>query len=917
MPTGRHIQTSFAAGEFDPLLWSREDVTFFYNSARRVENATPLPQGGAKRREGWRLLYPQRGELDAISLAGATVTAPNGGTAGNAKDGNTATLLTTTTPIGTTDPYVIASVDFGGSVDLSALDIDGLRLIGASVSAPVILQSSPDNATWTTRDTFNVGSNAYTRRFAAPPDQLLGSARYWRIAVSSSVDMGAATAELGEIYAWSEAGYTTGGTEPGENQIFRLTSSISDEYALVLTAGVVDVFRYDTGVWVASLPVPHGDATVRRTKATPNLDTVIFYHQDVQTWLIQRLGSDGDWRSGPVVFDSVTRFAFDDANVSGGVNEKQVLNFSSMAAGNKLVLEYEGETTAEITWNATAATNAAALATAMEGLANVTDVTGAVYDGTGVDADLSIEFVGVDGKKPWPIIIVNILTGSGTVTIDRLQFGKPDTDDLFSATRGWPACGAFYQGRHWMGGFKARPDLLVGSRAGAIFDFKEDADPVAGSPIAVAPNVDDRVEILSLYPGRHLQIFTTSTEFYIPNEPITIDNIALKATSRLGAGEFTQAVDVQGGTLFVDRNGRALREYLFTDAEQSYSAEPVSLLAGHLLAVPRSMALRRGSDVDKPTMLFLANTARDRFGDLVPAAVCVIDRAQQVTAFVRIDTEGTPLSFGASQNGEAVVMVQRQVAGIAWNFLEVFDEDAMSDCSAFITNPDVEEFTATADQTVFTYTFTSPLVAADVAAWSFDGIRWQRLGGYTVDLGAKTVTFDDGRALGEEIRINRRRDTITLGTAGAHLEGVEVYAHGDGLPLGLYTSAAGVIDLGDSRYDFEAEVGLYQVPRIVMHTYKGKGEISPTMANMRIFQALIAMERTGAITIGTESTRQRPIPLRKFGSGETDPTLEEMLFSGVKRIAGVGSWEKEPCLVISQDAPMPWLIRSITYDVRF
>ncbi len=917
MPTGRHIQTSFSAGEFDPLLWSREDVTFFYNSARKVENAIPLPQGGAKRREGLRLLYPQRGPLDPISMAGATVAAPNGGTAGNAKDGNDATLLTTTTPIGATNPYVIASVDFGGSVDLSALDIAGLRLIGATAAAPVVLQSSPNNATWTTRGVINVGTNAYTRRFAAPPDQLLGSARYWRIAVASPVNLGAATAELGEIRAWNEAGYTTGGTVPGEVQIFRLTASIADEYALILTAGVVDIVRYDTGVWVASLPVPHGDATVRRTKATPNLDTVIFYHQDVQTWLVQRLGSDGDWRSGPVEFDTVARFAFDDANVSGGVNEKQILNFSSMAASDRVVLEYEGETSAEVVWSATAATNASALATALQGLSRITSVTGTVYNGTGVDADLALEFTGADGKRPWPIIIVNILTGSGTVTIDRLQFGAPDTDDLWSASRGWPGCGAFYQGRHWMGGFKARPDILVGSRAGAIFDFKADTDPVAGSPIAVAPNVDDRVEIMSLYPGRHLQIFTTSTEFYIPSEPITVDNIALKATSRLGASEFTQPVDVQGGTLFVDRNGRALREYLFTDAEQSYSAEPVSLLAGHLLALPRSVALRRGSDVDKPTMLFMANTGRDRFGNLVPAAVCVIDRAQQVTAFVRIDTEGTPLAFGASQNGQALAVVARQVAGIPWNFLEAFDEDAMSDCTAFISNPDVQEFTATAAQTVFTYAFASPVLATDIAAWRYDGIRWERLGGFTVNLGAKTVTFAQGRAAGELIRINRRRDTITLGSGAAHLAGVEVYAHGDGLPLGMFTSAGGIIDLGDARYDFTAEVGLYQVPRIVMHPYKGKGEISPTMANMRIFQTLIAMERTGALSIGTESTRQRPVPLRKFGSGQADPTLEEMLFSGVKRIAGIGSWEKEPCLVISQDAPMPWLVRSLTYDVRF
>jgi len=913
MPTGRHIQTSLAAGEFDPLLWSREDVTFFYNSARRISNVTPLPQGGGKRREGWRLLYPQRGTLEAISLGGATVTAPNGGTAANAKDGNTATLLTTTVAIGTTNPYVIASVDFGGSVDLSALDVIGLRLIGSSVSAPVILQSSPDNAAWTTRDTINVGATEYDRRYAAPPDQLLGSARYWRLAVSAPATLGTATAELAELRAWSEAGYTTGGTTPGEVQTLRLTSSIADEYALVLVAGTVDIFRFDTGVWVASVPVPHTDATIRRTKATPSLDTLIMYHADIQTYQVQRLGSDGDWRSGPVIFDSVTKFAFDDANVSGGQNEKQSLILASTSVGDTLVFEVDGEITGVVTLSATLGANIIAFENAINALTRVTSVDVDVP----VSGNYVIEFIGVDGKKPWPIIVCNIITGSGTANIERVQDGRPDTDDLFSATRGWPGCGAFYQGRHWMGGFKARPDLLVGSRAGAIFDFRADEDPIAGSPIAVAPNVDDKVEIMAIYPGRHLQIFTSSTEFYIPDEPITVDNIALKATSRLGAGEFTLPVDVQGGTLFVDRNGRAIREYLFTDAEQSYSAEPVSLLAGHLVAQPRSVALRRGSDIDKPTMLLLANTGVDRLGNTVPASVCVIDRAQQVTAFVRITTEGTPLSFVCSQNGEALTVCNRDLAGVAWNFLEKFDEDCMSDCSVILDNPDVEEFTATAAQTVFTYTFASPILETDVAAWRYTGVRWERLGGYTVDLTAKTVTFAEGRELGEEIRINRRKGEITLGSSGAHLAGVEVYVHGDGLPLGFFTSVGGIIDLEDSRFDFSTEVGLYQIPDIILHPYKGKGEISPTMANMRVFQTLLAMERTGAISIGTQSTRQRPVPLRKFGSGQTDPFLEELLFSGVKRIAGIGSWEKEPCLRISQDAPMPFLLRSITYDVRF
>ena len=48
-----------------------------------------------------------------------------------------------------------------------------------------------------------------------------------------------------------------------------------------------------------------------------------------------------------------------------------------------------------------------------------------------------------------------------------------------------------------------------------------------------------------------------------------------------------------------------------------------------------------------------------------------------------------------------------------------------------------------------------------------------------------------------------------------------------------------------------------------------------------------------------------------------DPVLEEVLFTGPKRISGIGRWELEPTLVITQLVPMPFLLRSVTYDVRY
>lgn len=1011
MPTSRHIQTSLSAGEFDPLLWSREDVSFFYNSARIIENAVPLPQGGAKRREGWRYRALQRGPISEISLGGATVTGTNGGTTGNLTDGDettlfqtgssktisvisnanpavvtatghgyatgdrvridgvqgmgvpsgvtasitnatqanpcvitaaghgfstgdtieitgvsgmtelnndtyTITVLTSDTfslnstdstgftaystggtaeqilatsinghqgaitvltvdtfsldgfdssalgsyssggtavkGIGQATEYEVLRLDLGYAQAVSLVDARDLRLVefpaGIS-SADLTLQRSSDGLTWTDADTFAVGNVAYDRRFAAAPDQLLGTARYWRVIVDnpSAVDLQGATVELTQAEMHLEAGYSTGGTV-GEFSIHRLTATIQDEYILMLTAGCCDIFRGSDGAWVACSSIPHANAQVSDIKSAPNLDTLILYQQDQPPWVVQRLGSEANWRSNALVFNTITEFPFDSGNVGGGKNEIQFLRFDDMANGHKLLVEYNGEASDEIVWTTTAATNAANLEAAIEGLTDITSATVRVSEGSDQNAELEIEFTGKDGNKPWPILVIDILTGDGTVVLSRKQFGKKGFDALWSATRGYPSCGTFYQGRHWMGGFKARPDVLVGSRAGALFDFKEDADPVAASPIVVAPNIDDQVTIQNIYPGRHLQIFTSSAELYVPDEPITIDNIALKVTSRHGSNPQVKPVNVQGGTMFVDRNGRALREYIFTDAEQSYSAEPVSLLAGHLMSSPRSLMLRRARDVDEPTLLLAANTGTDRNGNEVPAAMIVIDRAQQVTGFFRVKTQGKPLEFATTQGGDAFAVVERDLAGETWHFLEQFDDAFMSDCSVSIAGS-----------------------------------------GSTIDV-----------------------------SAYPWLEGQEVEVHGDGLPLGAFTVASGSIDLGDGTYSSSAEVGLRQVPRIVLHPYKGKGDLSPTMQNMRVFRALIQLERTGAVAItGHDGGRPRQVSLQNYDSGLMDPTLEEVLFTGPKRIGGLGRWQKEPTVEITQIEPMPFLMRSITYDVRF
>lgn len=925
MPVGRHAQLSLANGEFDELLHSREDVSFFYTSAFLIENVVPLSQGGGKRREGLCVINRQRNGRTLETVEAADLTATNGGTVANLIDGDLDTAFLTTTAIGTTAEYVVFEIDFGSATRLSAIEVDQLAfsgLPGGVTEGNVTLQYSSNAITWVDLQTIAVGTSAFNRRLSFDTQTNINR-RYWRLIVDNvggATDFSTAVVTVGEIRAVRHGTAYDAGT-PEASKILRLTSTIDDEFILWLTHGVADIYRSDTREWVSSVAIPHTATQIDELQFATNLDTMILYHPDVPPHLIQRLGSDENWRSNEVIFDSVTEFPFSDAT-TGGQNEIQQFDFANMSGSSNWVIELNGEISSEQSWNTQSIVRDRIEAQLLE-LTDIDTVTVTSDGGDSGGFDFIIEFTGNSGLEPFPLLVINILD-AGEVVVLRRQYGRPNFDTLWNATRGYPSCGAFYQGRHWMGGFKARPDVLVGSRSGEPFDFREDADPVASSPIVVSPNVDEQVTIQSIFPGRHLQVFTSSAETYVPDEPITPDNIAFSITSRYGHSDDTQPVELQGATIFVDRNGRAIREYLFVDAEQSYSAEPISLLAGHLVSGPQSMTLQRARDVDEPARLLIANTGTSRSGELVPAAQVTIDRAQQVTGFARMTTNGTFERFATTQSGDAFTTVRRTFSDVGkeWVYLEAFVDSALLDGSVIVENTDVTTGTGTGSQTVFSYSFSSPSSDADVAVWTRTSAfqPWQRVAAsdYTVSLGGQTVTFNTAPASGLLIRINLRQNMVDLfpnNNVPEHFDGATLSAVADGgRYLGDFTDGGGNLDFGTGRWDFTIELGLSFLARVVLHPYKGRGDTSPTMTNQRIFRSLLQFNRTRSARVGIFGQTLSDVPMIDDGS---DLSLEATLFSGEVRVEGFRGWEIEPKLEITQSKPEPWLLRSATYDVRF
>ena len=258
---------------------------------------------------------------------------------------------------------------------------------------------------------------------------------------------------------------------------------------------------------------------------------------------------------------------------------------------------------------------AANIRTALRNLEAVgTDGVTVEYDDENTDdADFTITFNGATtGSRPWGVLFINPISTEFAVKSNAsvLRPGRRGGEPVWSAARGYPRCGLFYQERLWVAGSKALPNYLWATRSQTIDDFNVETDD-DDFGIAVPADSNDVPMILYLETGRHLQLFTTSAEFYAPIsevDALTPKNITLRRTTAKGAEPGLGVLDIDGGTFFVQRLGKTLREFLFADVDLAYNSDNVSLLASHLINQPVAMALKRATSTEDADRIFLCNT---------------------------------------------------------------------------------------------------------------------------------------------------------------------------------------------------------------------------------------------------------------------------------------------------------------------
>ena len=646
------IQANFSSGELDPLLKARVDLNQYQNAAEKLTNVLVQPQGGVRRRNGLKHLMeipsaasPANGTRmvpfefsvsDSYMLVfasqrmyvfkdGALITNING--SGN--DYLTTTAVTSS---------VLSTMCWTQSADTLILTQEDMR-------TQKIVRGATD-ANWTISDlTFNSQAKyAFTAVEYNPPGTLRPQTAAGSVYVLASYgkQQASGTAQAGSANTITLAAGDTNADDYYNGMVVEITGGVgSNQWALVTDYNSTTKIATISGSWSIN---PDNTSTYQILS-----------------------GYTGTAQSGSTT--STIKLASGESSVDDFYNGMLVRITSGTGSGQvRRITDYVGSTrvaTVDSNWTTTPD--------------NTSVYRVGVFDSSSVGQYIMASPQGrariVEYESPVTVRTVTEVPFFDTQTIANASWSiESGYEDVWSTTRGWPRTCTFHEGRLYFGGSKSRPSTVWGSKVGQFFDFAPDQ---AYDDDAVEATLDTNSlnAITDIISARDMQIFTAGGEFYVPQEglnPITPANFFAKNISRNGSKTGIRVQPLQSGTLYIQRQGKALNEFLYSDTTAAYVSTSISLLSSHLLTGPLEMALRKATSTDESDTLLVLNS------DGMMATYSLL-RQQNVVAPSRFTTDGEFKDVGVDIE-DIYVVVKRTFNSVNKYFVELFKSDYFTDC---------------------------------------------------------------------------------------------------------------------------------------------------------------------------------------------------------------------------------------------
>ena len=505
----------------------------------------------------------------------------------------------------------------------------------------------------------------------------------------------------------------------------------------------------------------------------------------------------------------------------------------------------------------------------------------------------------------------------------------------WSNTTGFPSLVTFHEERLCFFGTTDQPQTGWHSRSGDYENMAPtDADGTVAADHALnyTLSTDQQNAIVWVSSGRKLALGTSGGEFTIAAssnaDSLTPSDIQVFRETTHGSS-FLDAVRTGPAVLFVTRQRKQVREFVYKFDVDQFEAPQMTLLAEHIA----QKKIKEVAHMKEPNSIYWC-VLDD--GQLV---AMTYERAQEVVGWHRhpiggsfqddafAHCESLAIIPGDEQD-ELWTVVKRTINGATKRYIEFMEDEFRPE------NVNDKDFAFFVDSgltldnkliiTAATKATPCVVTSASHGLSNGDNIRITDVIGMTQlnkqsykVAGVTTNTFqltdiDSGSnvnstSFGTYISGGFARELVTAISGLSHLEGQTVQVLGDGAVQSSKTVSSGAITI--DRAASVVSVGLQYKTRLrTLRPDSGSQDGSAQAKPKRIFETAIHFLDTLGANFGSDPDDLDQIEFR----GGSDPMdASPPLFSGYKIEEFTGDWEDDGRMYIEQDQPLPMTVLNV------
>jgi len=488
-------------------------------------------------------------------------------------------------------------------------------------------------------------------------------------------------------------------------------------------------------------------------------------------------------------------------------------------------------------------------------------------------------------------------------------------EQLISSVHGFPQAVTFHDNRLWFAGIRDKPAGVIASQVGGYFNF-DIGTGLAAEGIDVTVTGDRINEVRHLVSSRNLQLFTDGGEYFVPTSSdtsaVTPSNIIFMRQTPYGCNR-AKPIIFDGATIYAQKNGRSIREYLFSDVESAYASTSISILASQVIDNPVDMTMITGSSTRPEQFAFFTNTD----GTL---ALFHSIRAEKIAGWTSWSTRtGDKFTSITAVNENLFCVASRVIGGSTIYTLEKFaEDDSLTLDSSGITTlsqqgaPKVNG-ASQSGSSLNVDGYTSAPNLNDVISIAGNSTQYII---QTVNATASGFTL----VLNQALAASPANDAVITIVEGrlhntpAHLTSTVVYAVDGTMALGEFTTTSSDTVTFNEAHATGVNIGFNYTPILETMPIDKDIQNGPLTGQIkRISRAVIDVADTLNIALQASDSSAKSLVIRQVNF---DVTQSVAKVTGKKEFYFLG-YDREPTVKITQTEPLPLKVLGMAVEVVY